>query len=233
MNCKNCGAPLPTGARFCKKCGTEVPAEPVTKARPAVLAKLSSAARRVGEAVKKLFRHPIFHNKKQLLMIGGGAAALLLALILILSIASCRPKKAKTPEDVADAVLSALESGDGKALAGMASLSEKVCGAHPEVFGTGDTPHAVMSGYYRELVESHHAQWKERYGKNFRLSSQLTATYYTDTEVFEINRALEIDAAQYAVMDGPLLVNDEAVGSIRITVVEWGGAWQLLVVYLY
>lgn len=224
MNCKNCGAPLDSGARFCRKCGTSVPEAPEQPARPSVATVLNGFVSRI---------RPVFRNKKLLLLIGICAAALALALILILSLVSCRPMKLETPEAVADAVLRALERGDGDALQKMTELSEAVCGAHPELFGEGDTPHAVMKTYYRTLADTHSRAWKDAYGKDFRLEAQLTTERYTDTDVFEINRALDLDAAQYAVLKGPLLVNGSAAGSISITAVEWNGAWQPLIVYLY
>lgn len=225
MNCRNCGAPIEPGARFCRKCGTDVPQTPVVAPRTSVFQKAVAA-------VKKLFDRPFFHNKKLLLTIGGGTALAVLILILILSIVSCSGKKLRTPEDVADAVLSALETGDGAALAKMAALSEPVCGAHPEIFGEGDTPHKVMTGYYKTLAETHCEAWKEAYGKRFDLTAQLETDTYTGMDLFEINRALDIDAQQYKVLTGPLLIDGKTVGSISMTVVEWDGEWQLLVLYV-
>ena len=233
MYCKNCGAPIVPGARFCKKCGTDVPATPTVPPRASILSKMTAALKKTAAALKKQFDRPIFRNRKLLLVIGCGVAAAVLVLILILSIVSCRPKKPQSPDEVLAAVLQALENGDGDTLCGMASLSEPVCGAHPEVFGEGKSPHAIMKAYYRDLAASHCAQWKDAFGKGFALSAQTETEYYTDTSVFEINRALEIDAAQYAVLKGPLLVNGTPVGTISVAAVEWNGAWQLLVVYLY
>ena len=51
-------------------------------------------------------------------------------------------------------------------------------------------------------------------------------------DLFEINRALDIDAQQYKVLTGPLLIDGKTVGSISMTVVEWDGEWQLLVLYV-
>ncbi len=225
MYCRNCGAPLPPDARFCRKCGTDVPAAPV------VVPKRSFPKKAIA-AVKKWFDRPIFHNKRALLSICGGAALLVLILILILSIASCRPKKLRSADEVADAVIAALETGDGKALAKLASLSEPLTGQHPEIFGEGDTPHEVMQNYYRTLADERYAQWKAAYGKGFTLVPQLETAVYSGTDVFEINRALDIDAERYAVLSGTLSVGDAFAANISMTVVEWQGEWRLLVLYL-
>ena len=159
-------------------------------------------------------------------------ALLVLILILILSIASCRPKKLRSADEVADAVIAALETGDGKALAKLASLSEPLTGQHPEIFGEGDTPHEVMQNYYRTLADERYAQWKAAYGKGFTLVPQLETAVYSGTDVFEINRALDIDAERYAVLSGTLSVGDAFAANISMTVVEWQGEWRLLVLYL-
>ena len=226
MNCRNCGAPIEPGANFCRKCGTDVPRTPEQKPRVSI------------RSLYERYLQPLLKNKR-LMMIVGGAAALLLVLILILSIASCADKKLRTPDEVANAVLRALEDGDGDTLLKMASLSEEVCGAHPELFGEGKNAHAVMQNYYRTLAGSHYAQWKETYGKRFSLDAQLEtelltlSPLYSGTSLYEINRALEIDATQYAVISGPLSINGEPVGTISMTAVEWDGEWQLLIVYVY
>ncbi len=238
MNCKNCGAPLPDGARFCKKCGTEAPTEQPVVRRSGWTAKLNEGFGRIAASVKKFFSLPVFHDTKKLMMIGGGIAALILVLILILSIASCSRQKLRTPDDVQNAVLEALESGDGDALCALASLSEEICGAHPEVFGEGKDAHAVMLNYYRTLAGSHQTQWKETYGKRFRLEAQTETELLTlspidsGSELYEINRALNIDATQYAKITGPVLIDGETVADLAITAVEWDGEWRLLVVYL-
>lgn len=225
MNCRNCGAPLDPGARFCRKCGTDVPQTPPQPPKAAFLSKLKE-------------RFLALLQNKRLLAVVGGALALVLIVILIVSIASCAPKKPQSPEDVTNAVLRALEDGDGDALCKMAALSEEVCGAHPELFGEGKDAHAVMQTYYRTLASEHYAQWKEAYGKRFTLAAQTETELfsltplYSDSALYEINRALNIDASQYAVVSGTLTVDGNAVGSISLTAVEWDGQWQLLILYL-
>ncbi len=226
MNCRNCGAPLPPDARFCRRCGTDVPQTPPAAPKKSILKKPIAA-------VRQWFDKPIFHNKKALLSIGGSAALLVLLLVLILSIASCAPKKLKTPEAVADAVIGALEKGDGKALAALANLSEPLTGQHPEVFGEGETPEKVMRGYYDRLAGDLYARLKEQYGKRFTLEGALSTRILTGSDIWEANRSLDLDAAQYAELTGPLTVNGETVANARIVAVELNGEWKLLVVYLY
>ena len=47
-----------------------------------------------------------------------------------------------------------------------------------------------------------------------------------------MNRALDIDATQYATISGPLLIGGDTVATISLTAVEWDGGWRLLIVYL-
>lgn len=226
MNCRNCGAPLPPDARFCRKCGTDVLVSPPVMPKKSIL-------QRPMAAVWQWLDKPIFHNKKALLLIGGGAALFVLLLILILSIASCAPKKMKTPEAVADAVLETLEQGDGETLAKLAALSEPLMGQHPEIFGEGDTPKQIMRGYYDRLAGELYERLKAQYGKRFTLEGALTTNLLTDADIWEVNRALDLDALQYAELTGPLTVNGEAAANLRIVAVELNGEWKLLVVYLY
>ena len=236
MNCRNCGAPLDPGARFCRKCGTDVPQEPLTVPRTSAIKKIEQTAAgwfsKARAGVKKWFDAPFFHNKKLLIGIGGGAVALIVLLVLILSIASCAPKKLKSIDAVQNAVLSALKDGDGKTLWKMTELSEAVCGAHPEIFGEGDTPQKVMRAYYDRLATVHCEQWKQAYGKDFTLEARLTPTVYSGSDVFEINRALDLDAEQYTVLTGPVLIDNAVVATLSMTVVEWQGEYRLLVLYI-
>lgn len=224
MNCRNCGAPLDPGARFCRKCGTDVPPEPAIVPRQPILTRIRQTAARLVQ-------------NKRMLAVAIGVAALLLVTVLIICIASCAPKKLHSPDEVASAVLTALERGDGDRLCEMASLSEEVCGAHPELFGEGKNAHAVMQGYYQRLADGAYSKWSEAYGKRFSLDADLETELmeiqlYSGTSLFELNRALGIDATRYAVLSGPLYINGNVVGSISLTAVEWDGQWRLLVVYL-
>ena len=233
MNCRNCGAPIEPGARFCRKCGTSVPETPAAAPKKNILNQAVST-------VKGWFDRPIFRNKRALMMIGGAALLLILVIVLIASVASCAGRKTvfKTPEALVDAVVDALERGDGDRLTKMAALSEEVCGAHPELFGDGKDAHAVMQGYYRTLASDAYASWRESYGKRFELEAKtetelLTLSpIYSGSSLYEMNRALQIDATQYATITGPLLIGTDTVATISLTAVEWDGGWRLLIVYL-
>ena len=215
MNCKNCGAPLSEGAKFCKKCGAEVLA---TEAKPGFFAALRERCK---------------GNRVVLYPIAGGMLLLVVALIIVLSAVSCSRRTLKTPEAVADAVIAALEKGSGDTLCALAKTAEPFLGRHTEQFGEGDSPADVMRGYYDTLADSLYGQLQETYGKGFTLRAELTSERITGTGVFEPNRALDIDAEQYAVLTGPLIVSDRTVATLRLVAVQLGSEWKLLVVYVY
>lgn len=219
MNCRNCGAPLDEGAKFCRKCGTEVPETPAAPEK-----------KRAGFAALKT---ELLHNRKLLYPVAGGVLLLVIALILVISVVSCSQKALKTPEDVADAVVSALQKGDGDRLYALSKTAVPLLGQHPEVFGEGDSPEDVMRTYCRTLADTLKTRLSETYGRDFVLEAQLTAETVTGTAIFEPNRALDVDAAQYAVLTGPLTVSGDPVGTLRLVAAEIGGEWKLLVVYVY
>lgn len=213
MNCRNCGAPLEEGAFFCRKCGTSVPQQPAVQPKKTLLSQLKS-------------------NRTALILLAAGAVVLLLTLVLILSVVSCGRSRFRAPEAVNEAVLDALSKGDGDRLCTLAKTSEPFLGRHPETFGAGDTPHAVMQGYYRTLADSLRANLRERGGKRFALGESAETRFVSGTEIFESNRSLDIDATQFAVTSGPLTVDGEATAIIRITAAELDGEWKLIVVYV-
>ena len=213
MNCRNCGAPLDEGARFCRKCGTSVPEQASFSPKPSLLSRVKG-------------------NKPALYLIGAGVLILLVALILVVSVVSCSRNHLRSPEAVTEAVLSALESGDGNRLCTLAKTSEPLFGRHPEEFGAGDTPHAVMQGYYRALADSMRAKRIELGGKRFALGESANTRLVSGSEIFESNRALDVDATQYAVTSGPLTVDGEAMANIQIVAAEIDGEWKLIVVYI-
>ena len=232
MNCRNCGAPLDPDARFCRKCGTDVPVMPVAVPK-------QSAFSKAIETVKKWFDRPFFHNRRTLLLLGGALLALILVIVLIASVSSCSANRTvfKTPEALVDAAVDALEHGDGDRLLKMAALSEELCGAYPEHFGEGKDAHAVMQGYYTRLADNAYADWKATYGRRFSLEAKtetelLTLSTYSGSSLYEMNRALEIDATQYAIVTGTLLIDGQPVGKLSLTAVDWDGGWRLLVLYL-
>ena len=213
MNCRNCGAPLDEGAFFCRKCGTSVPENPVIQPKATLPSRLKG-------------------NRPALILFGAGLLVLVLALVLILSAVSCSRSRFRTPEAVTEAVLTALSKGDGERLSKLAKTSEPFLGLHPETFGTGDTPHAVMRGYYRALADSMRVNLIGRGGKRFTLGEPAETRFVSGTEIFEPNRTLGIDATQYAVTSGPLTVDGEATASIQIIAAELDGEWKLIVVYV-
>lgn len=218
MNCQNCGAPLPEGAKFCKKCGTEVPEQ----------AKEPRVIRFFAGLWEKLSG-----NRTLLYAITGGLLLLTVALIVVIGAVSCSHHTLKTPEDVADAVVTALEKGDGDALCALAKTAEPLLGRHPEQFGEGDTPEAVMLSYYRTLAGDLRNRLTQDFGKGFALEAQLTSELVTGSGVFEPNRALNVEAEQYAVLTGPLTVDGGEVGTLRLVAVLLNGEWKLLIVYVY
>ena len=261
MYCKNCGARLDDGALFCRKCGTSATdeskqpmpgpglaaPEPDRQGAPNpfvdVPQRKPNRTHRIkkrettGEKPENANARSDAKNRRLLLLICLAALAAVAATVVIVSVASCKKseqtKASATLEDVQNAVLDALERGDGEALASLAKLSEPLLGAHPEEFGEGDTPEAVMRGYYDRLAGDFYANISEWYGEGFRLSAELLTEYYADTRIFEENRALGIDGSQYAVLSGPIYVGDDEVGTLRIVAVELNGEWKLLVVDLY
>lgn len=254
MKCKNCGAPLDEGALFCRRCGTAAPETPEPKQKELTIslpdltdvkdrisgffrgigAWFSGLFQRIGNRLKGLKDTPFFQNKRLLMLTGAGAALLAVLIIVIACAASCKKSAAyKTPEDVTAAVVKALETGDGEKLYEMTKLSEQVLGAHTETFGAGDTPEAVMQGYYKRLAGDFSAQLAERYGRNAALEAQTESEIITDASIFEANRALGLEAAQYAEITGTLSVNGETATNIHIVAVDLDGEWKPLVVYLY
>ena len=217
MNCKNCGAPLNEGAQFCKRCGTAVTPTDEPHAKRAFSA--------LWEKCK--------NNRPVLYAIAGGLVLLVVALILVICVTSCGRSALKTPEDVADAVIAALEKGDGDALCALAKTAEPFLGRHTEQFGEGDTPADVMRGYYRTLADSLYQRLSDAYGKRFALNALLSTEIVSDSGVFEPNRALNIEAEQYAILTGPLTVEGSTVGTLRLVAALQDGAWKLLVVYVY
>lgn len=218
MHCKNCGAPLDEGALFCRKCGAQATQPPERETRPSFFQNLLSKLKT---------------DRKLLYPIAGGVLLLVIALILILCVTSCSRRTPKTPEEIADAVVAALQTGDGDRIRDLAATSEPFLGRHTEQFGEGDSPEAVMRAYYRALADGLHTRLSDAYGKDFVLEAQLQAEISTGTAIFEPNRALAIDAEQYAVLSGPLTVSGSEVGTLRLVAAELSGEWKLLVVYVY
>lgn len=255
MKCKNCGAPLDEGALFCRRCGTAAPKAPeatpkrIVKKKNNVLSgitgRITEYAERIGKwcsgafarirsGFNQLNETKLFRNRRLLMLTGAGAALLLVLIIVIVSAASCRkPVKYKTAEELTAAVIDALDTGDSEQLYRMSALSRKVLGEHTEIFGEGDTPEAVMQGYYGRMTDTVKAKRAAIEEVDGALTGQLETTVITDASIFETNRALGLDAAQYAEITGPLLEDDAFVTNVRIVAVELNGEWKLLVVYLY
>ncbi len=165
-----------------------------------------------------------------------GIAALLLVvlLVVIISAVSCGAKdRFDSPEAVQNAVIAALERGDGDRLYRLAETSVPVLGQHPERFGEGKTPKAVMKRYYRTLAGEFRDRVASQYGKNFRLEFPAETSILTDGDLFEANRALGTEASQYRVISGTLFIEGNSVGTISMTAAEIDGEWKLLVVYIY
>lgn len=253
MKCKNCGATLDEGALFCRKCGTSVPQEPepkqTKKKKKTALSGITDRVFGWFGKVGKWFSGTSaqvrnrFANlkaakpaqKRRFVLLAGACAALLVVLIVVIaSAASCKKTvKYETPEALTEAVIESLQKGDGKTLYEMAGLSHKVLGKHTELFGTGDTPEAVMQGYYERLAGDLYSALAAQYGEEYRLEGQTETTFVTDTSIFETNRALGLEATQYAEVTGPLTVDGESVANLRVVAVELDGEWKLLAVYLY
>ena len=255
MKCKNCGATLDEGALFCRRCGTSVPQEPEPepmrkhKAKKAVFSGITDRITGWFGKLGKWFSGTYAQirnrfaglktakpeQKRRFLLLSGACAALLVVLIVVIVCAvSCKkPVKYETPEQLTETVIETLEKGDGETLYNMAGLSHKVLGEHTELFGAGDTPEAVMQGYYERLAGDLHAGLTAEYGEGYRLEGETETTIVTDTAIFETNRALGLEAERYAEVTGPLYVGDAFVTNLRVVAVELDGEWKLLAVYLY
>ena len=257
MKCKNCGAPLDEGALFCRRCGTAVPKAPEPAPKRIVKKKkkngvlsgitdwVADRAGRIGKWCADVFDKvrnwlgglkdsKLLQNRRLLMLTGAGAALLLVLIIIIASAASCKKtEKYKTPEELTAAVIDALDAGDGERLYKMSKLSHKVLGEHTELFGEGDTPEAVMQGYYQRMAEEVKEKRAAIEDTDGALTGQTETNIITDTSIYETNRALGLEAAQYAEITGPLLEDDAFVANVRIVAVELDGEWKLLVVYLY
>lgn len=168
------------------------------------------------------------------LLIGVAALVLIVLTVVIVSAVSCGKKERfDSPEALKDAVVEALERGDGGRLAALAKISAPFFGRHPETFGEGETPEAVMRGYYDRTANEFRAKLTERFGPGCSPKADTDTWILSGSEIFETNRALGLEAPQYAEMTGPLTVNGEAVASLRIVGAELDGAWVLIAVYVY
>lgn len=225
MKCKNCGAMLDEGALFCRKCGSAAPAAP--EPNRTILSRLHLSAWK--ERIRRILK-----NKRLLMMIGAAAAILLVLILIIATAASCSAKKTDfaSPEEVAAAAVKALEKGDGERLRTLAAVSEPLLGAHPEQFGEGDSPKAVMQGYYAGLSNDLYSLLIERYGKRASLDAETTTRILSGTDVFEANRALGIEAEEYAIVSGPLSVDGETIKDLYLVAANQSGRWKLIVLYL-
>ncbi len=237
--CRVCGAELDEGALFCRTCGAAASPEPepAEESVPEPAAGHSSEhaehAPKKHAAHRKRFRLPKLNRR---LLAAIGIAALLLAVLVtvIVCAVSCGGKDGfQTTDELKDAVIAALEKGDGDRLQALAKTSEPILGQHPEEFGEGKTPNAVMQNYYRTLAKSLKTRLDEQYGKGFRLELPAETTLLTGADTYETNRALGVDAPQYAVIGGTLFVEGNSVGTISMTAAEIDGEWKLLVVYIY
>ncbi len=173
-------------------------------------------------------------RKTRLMLLGGAAARLLIVLtVVIVSAVSCgKAQKFASPDAVKDAVIDALNRGDGERLAALAKVSAPFLGKHPETYGEGDTPEAVMRGYYKRTVNDLRTKLVERFGKDCTLEGAIETKLLSGSEIFETNRALGLEAPQYAEMTGPLTVNGETVASLRIVAAELDGEWKLIAAYV-
>ncbi len=219
MKCKNCGFDLDEGALFCRKCGTAVPKTPEQpeKKRGLQIPDLSGLLK-----------------NRRLLLIAACAALAILLIVVIVCATSCgkRTTRYDTADEVFEAAIDALKRGDGEQLYAMTTLSETILGEHPETFGEGDSPAAVMKGYYRRLAGDFRTQMTERFGKDAALVPQLTETTHTGAEIYETNRALGLEAEEYVSADGILSVNGETAAELYLVAVKLDRGWKLLVLYL-
>lgn len=218
--CHSCGAELDEGAQFCRACGAQVTPQPEHAPKKPIL-------RRMHLRLPKL-------NRRLLAVIGICVLLLAVLIAVIVSIASCsRTSGFSSTDELQQAVIAALEKGDGDRLRALAKTAEPLLGQHPEVYGKGNTPKAVMQNYYRTLAESLKTRITEQYGKGFRLEFPSDTKILTGAEIYETNRALDVDAPQYAVISGTLFVENHSVGTLSMTAAEIDGEWKLLVVYIY
>lgn len=218
MKCKNCGFELDEGALFCRKCGTAAPTPGEIEAE-----KRGSKA----PALRKLLKN------RRFLTVAGIAAAALLLLILILCLATCGKTKTafQTSDEAFAAAVDALKAGDGERLYRMTETSEAFLGAHPETFGEGDSPEAVMKDYYKRLADDFQTRLAP-YGEDFELLPLLETETLTGSAIFEANRALNVEAEEYATAEGPLSVNGETAANVYLVAAKLDGEWKLIVVYL-
>lgn len=232
--CPHCGAPLDEGAQFCRTCGAAVSqasADESPSEHPPVHTPEHTPKKHA--AHRKRFRLPK-PNRRLLAAIGVAVVLLAVLVTVIVCAVSCGGKDGfRTPDELKDAVIAALEKGDGDRLQALAKTSEPILGQHPESFGEGKTPKAVMQNYYRTLAKSLKTRLDEQYGKGFRLELPAETTLLTGADTYETNRALGVDAPQYAVIGGTLFVEGNSVGTISMTAAEIDGEWKLLVVYIY
>lgn len=245
--CRVCGAELDEGALFCRTCGAAASPEPEpaeeSVPEPAAASVPEPAAEHSSEHAehapkkhavhRKRFRLPKL-NRRLLAAIGVAVVLLAVLVTVIVCAVSCGGKDGfQTPDELKDAVIAALEKGDGDRLQALAKTSEPILGQHPEEFGEGKTPNAVMQNYYRTMAKSLKTRLDEQYGKGFRLELPAETTLLTGADTYETNRALGVDAPQYAVIGGTLFVEGNSVGTISMTAAEIDGEWKLLVVYIY
>jgi Na+-transporting methylmalonyl-CoA/oxaloacetate decarboxylase gamma subunit len=219
MKCKNCGFELDEGALFCRKCGTAAPAPE------------QSAAKKRGSRLPDLSK--LLKNRR-LLTVTGVGAAILIALILILCLATCGKTETRfqTADEAFAAAIDALKAGDGERLYAMTETSEAFLGAHPEQFGAGDSPAAVMKDYYKRLADDFQTRLAP-YGEDFELLPLLQTETLSGSAIFEANRALGIEAEEYATAEGPLSINGETAANVYLVAAKLDGEWKLIVVYLY
>ena len=231
MKCRNCGATLDEGALFCRKCGTAVLKETEPKKTgffQAALLKIKTWVQKT-----KTFFSGGFKNRRLLPIIGIAAALLIVLIVVIVCFASCKkPARFSSPDEVKAAVVTALETGDGDRLAALSKTAEPILGLHPEVYGEGESSEAVMEEYYRRLATDIKETLSARFGKQVSLEAVTQTRIAGDSQRFEANRALNIEASQYATLTGPLTVGGETVKYLCMVAAELNGEWKLMVVYL-
>ena len=246
MKCKNCGATLDEGALFCRKCGTAAPerTEPQKPERktPAFIKRAADGLKQAGAWTAARFsalkRAKVWKNKRFLLVCGVSLALLIALIVLIVSVASCGAKQKdafKTSDELVAAAIDALERGDGQRLRTLASVSEPLLGLHPELYGEGDTPQAVMTGYYTRLADGFYERMYGRFGSGFRLETQTETQTKTGSEIFEANRSLGIEADEYISVSVTFSVDGEVVADTEAAIIaaHLDGEWKLIVLYLY
>ena len=86
-------------------------------------------------------------RRRSMLFLGGIAAALLAAIVIVIVVCCGRKVGFKTTNDLMNAVVEALKTGDGERLLEMTELSEMFREANPLTFGRGDAPDAVIKAY--------------------------------------------------------------------------------------